>query len=139
MTTRRTDRRGLALVPALVCLTLVTVLCGSLFRQSHSRRMLLRTEEARAQADWLAESGLARAVAKLRADPEYKGETWEVSPEVLPRHEPGRVRIAVEGVANSSQRHLKIEADFPSAGDRRSRRTRTRTISLGPDKPGGSS
>jgi type II secretory pathway component PulK len=139
MTTRRANRRGLALIPAMVCLTVVTLLGASLFRQSHTHRMLTRVEEARAQADWLAESGLARAVAKLRADPDYRGETWEVSAETLPRHEPGRVRIAVERPANSAGRLVRIEADYPAAGDRRSRRTRTRTISLATEKPGGPS
>ena len=139
MMTHRAHRRGLALIPALVCLTLVTLLCGSIFRQSHSRRMLLRAEETRAQAELLAESGLARAVAKLRTDPEYTGETWAIPAEVLPRHEPGRVRIAVKRSEKSAERLVRIEADFPSTGDRRSRRTRIRTISLAPEKPGGPS
>jgi hypothetical protein len=139
MTTRHVSGRGIALIPALLCLVLVTLLGGSLFRQAHTHRTLLRSEEARAQADWLAESGMARAVARLRADPDYQGETWDVPAEQLPRHEPGRVRIAVERLANGSDRLVRIEADFPSAGERRSRRTRTRTIPTGSDKPGGSS
>ncbi len=75
---RRPPRQGVALIPALVCLVLVGMLCALALRTTHTQRVVGIAEHRRLQAEWLAESGLARAAARLAADPSYKGETWDV-------------------------------------------------------------
>jgi hypothetical protein len=141
MTPRRPDRRGLAIIPALVCLLLVTLLSGLLLRQVTTRRATARSEERRMQAEWLAESGLARASARMAAEHGYRGETWEVAPEALGGGA-GVVRITVdagdrEGRSARDRFLIRVEADYPRDDVRRARASKTLTIDLGPETPGG--
>jgi Tfp pilus assembly protein PilX len=130
-------RRGLSIVPALACLVVVILFCGVLIRQVTTHRALVRSEEQRLQADWLAESGLARASARLAADRAYKGETWEIAAADLGGLA-GTVRIEVGDVAGqAARRRVRVEADFPRDGDRRARSSKTLTVDLGPERPGG--
>ncbi len=70
-------RSGFVIVVILVCVVLMTLLFGSLLKASLSWRRQMRTEEKRVQVEWLADSGLARAVAKMDSDPAYDGEEWK--------------------------------------------------------------
>jgi hypothetical protein len=138
MRPKRPRRAGLAIIPALVCIVLVTLLCGSLLKQALTVRNLVRTEERRMQAEWLAESGLGRARARLEADPRYQGETWDVPAESLGGRATGVVRITVEPVENQSgRRRLRVEADYPRGEETRARQTKTLTVDFRPDTPGG--
>jgi hypothetical protein len=75
----RRARRGVVLILALLCLAVLAVVQGSLVKSLVAQRRLLREQAQRHQARWLAESGLERAVWRLRSDPAYRGETWELS------------------------------------------------------------
>jgi len=133
----RTPRRGLALVPALACLVVVILFCGLLVRQVALHRAVVRDEEQRVQADWLAESALARASARLAADRGYTGETWDIAAADL-GGQAGIVRIKVETVANqAARRRVRVEADFPRDAELRARASKTLTVDLGPERPGG--
>ena len=109
---RRPTARGLAIVPALVCLVLVTMLCAAMLKLAHAQRGATRDEERRMQAEWLAESGAARASARLAADAGYRGETWDVPAAALggPRRGPrddrrrGRRRTGPGAAASGSRR-----------------------------------
>lgn len=132
-------RRGLSLVPALACLVVVVLFCVLLVRQVSNHRAVVRLEERRVQAEWLAESGLARAAARLGAEPGYAGETWELAPADL-GGQPGLVRITVEPVdGRADARRVRVEADFPRDGTPRARAGKTLTVNLGPEpkRPGG--
>jgi hypothetical protein len=127
---RRPARKGLAIVPALVCLLLVTLLCAALLKQSRTRRDSSRDEQRRMQAEWLAESGAERAAARLSVDPEYRGETWEIPAGSL-GGDPGRVTIAVEAVKDRpGRRSVRVEADYPPGREHRARHTQRRTVEL---------
>ena len=137
--TKRTQRRGLAIIPVLVTLVLVTLYTGILMRQVANRRSTYREEERRMQAEWLAESGLARASARLDADRHYKGETWEI-----PAGELGGldavVRITVEPVNDwPARRRVRVESDYPRGDVPRARMSKTLTFELKPETPGESS
>lgn len=134
----RARRRGLALVPALACLVVVILFCGVLVRQVATHRALVRDEERRVQVEWLAESALARASARLTADRGgYKGETWNIAAADL-GGQAGVVRITVETVANqAARRRVRVQADFPRDAELRARATKTLTVDLGPERPGG--
>jgi hypothetical protein len=142
MTVRRPNRRGLVIIPALVCLVLVTLLCGVLLRQASLGRMAAHGEERRMQAEWLAESGLARASARLAADRGYRGETWGIPPDALGGRA-GVVRIAVEPLEDTKtvrrRARVRAEADYPRGDDRRARLSKTLIIDLGTEPPGGPS
>ena len=78
------------------------------------RRSILRDEERRAQADWLAESALARASARLAVDPGYVGETWRIEPAELLDVGAADVSIAIGPVENEPRRRrVRVEAECP--------------------------
>jgi type II secretory pathway component PulK len=128
------------IIPALVCIVLVALLCSVLLKQAHIQRGLVRTEQRRSQAEWLAESGLARAVARLAADRNYKGETWEIPAQALGGDWDGVVRINVETVENQpARRRVSVEADYPSVEEPRARQRKHLIVNLGPENSGGPS
>jgi type II secretory pathway component PulK len=85
------------------------------------------------QAQWLAESGLARAVDRLRADTKYSGELWKIPSDVFPSREGGSVRIEIQPVPEQSlRRRVRVQADFPDQAVRRARHSRELVVTLRP-------
>jgi type II secretory pathway component PulK len=126
---RKHNRRGSALLIALVCLIVITIVSGTLLRQGIQARGQLRAEERRLQARWLAESGLERAAARLADDAGYTGETWTISADALADPWPGQVTIAVAPVAGHPARRLvTVRADYPSGATLRARHSAQATI-----------
>jgi hypothetical protein len=120
-------------VAALVCLLVMTLICASLLRTIQAQRALVRNEERRLQADWLAESGLERAYARLAIDPAYAGETWTVPGDQIGGTDAGAVTIRVaprpeKGSIN--QRIVNVQADYPSDPLRRARARRQATVDV---------
>jgi Tfp pilus assembly protein PilX len=127
--------RGMISVAALVCLLVMTLICGSLLRTIQTQRALVRSEERRLQADWLAESGLERAYARLANDPAYRGETWTLSPDQMGGTDAGSVAISVAArseEAGVSQRLVNVQADYPGDPPRRVRARRQATVAVVP-------
>jgi Tfp pilus assembly protein PilX len=141
MRRKRADRRGLTLVAALVCLIVVGLICASLLRLAHAQRSQVRGLEHQAQAEWLAESGLDRAVTRLQDDRSYTGEMWSLAPDALGGRYPGVVRIVVSSTNSSTTRTIRVEADYPagSGDEARARQSRTLIVDLGPDSKKGPS
>jgi Tfp pilus assembly protein PilV len=141
--------RGMTVVAVLVCLIIVTLISGAVLKVGLAQRDLARSFERRLQAEWLAESGVERALARLAGDRDYTGETWTVSALDLgqnaavtagadkPDSAAAVITIAVERVpANSSRRRVKVQADYPRDPPRRSRHTKQVTIDLEPGQTG---
>ncbi len=123
---RPSPRRGVALVLAVTCLFVLTIVLGSLIRMGVSERRQARAEERLLRAVWLAESGLERAWARLSEMPDYRGETWEILAESLGGDQPAVVTIVAEPVPNAPARRLvRVQANYPSSGSSRARHTRT--------------
>ena len=114
LTKKRSSRRGAVLAALLICLLIVMLVSAALVRGLVVQHRLVRSESQRLQAMWLAESALDRAVARLRADAAYPGETWSVS-RGQPAEEPSGVAVirvaAVEGAAD--KRSITVEARWP--------------------------
>lgn len=72
-------RRGAAIVAAMVTLALVTLIAAALVNMMVATHRQSQRYANELQAQWLAEAALDRAVAQLRAEPEYEGETWTPS------------------------------------------------------------
>ena len=126
-------RRGIVLIALMIFLAVATMLVLSWLKIAGLERRQLRSLQERAQAEWLAESALERAAARLSADPEYTGETWKLTPDELSGRDEAEVLIRVEPVADESQnREIVVRADYPVAADRRHRRTKTLTIDVTP-------
>jgi Tfp pilus assembly protein PilX len=143
--------RGMTVVAVLVCLIIVTLISGAVLKVNVAQRELARSQERRLQAEWLAESGAQRAVARLARDHDYAGETWSLSAHDLGRSEraptdplPGKaetaeaqVKIIVDRVPDSTnRRRVRIRADYPLDMRGRSRHSKEIMIDLEPTQAG---
>jgi hypothetical protein len=141
----------LTTVAVLVCLIVITLIGAALLKVSVAQRQLSKALERRLQAEWLAESGLDRALARLAADASYSGETWPIHARDLslpdsagsgeasaPVSAPaGMITISVERVPDkANRRRIRVRADFPLDPPRRSRHSQQILIDLQPDKAG---
>jgi Tfp pilus assembly protein PilV len=135
---RHSDRRrGLVMFAVLVCLVLIAMISGVLLKVAAAQRETLRIEERRLQAEWLVESGLERAVARLSQSADYKGETWELSADDLGGPAPGLVKIEVKTIESQpTRRRVRVQADYPRGADRRARQSKELTVGISPPNPG---
>jgi Tfp pilus assembly protein PilV len=147
----RQPRRGLTVIAVLVCLLVMMTLGAALLRVALQERDSNRDQERRLQAEWLVESGLERARARLAADAGYAGETWSLSAADLglaearaaagapekSDHAPGVVTISVDRPAGAIGRlRVRVQADYPRDGPHPSRHSQERFIDLEPQKTG---
>jgi hypothetical protein len=79
----------------LVCVAIATSLVAATLQSALRARHELRLQCQLRQTELLLTAGLERAVARLRTDAAYRGETWELDPATLPGLPPGRVRIKI--------------------------------------------
>lgn len=107
-------RRGAVLLVGLLALLIVSALSAALLKRVMLQRQEIQQAEWKLQADWLAESGLGRGVARRTSDPGYPGETWEIPAAMLDGFHSGRVTIAVTSDEKAKDR-MTIEAlaDYP--------------------------
>jgi len=144
-------RRALTTVVVLVCLIVITLIGAALLKVGLAQRNQVRSQEHRLQAEWLAESGLDRAVARLAADANYPGEEWPILAldlSVPAGPAPGRpaggsaqpaamITITVDRVReNGNGRRIRVQADYPLDPPARSRHTKQMLIDLEPEKAG---
>ena len=102
------------MIVAMVCLVLASTLLGTLLRMAWIGRTQAKIEAAALQAEWLAESGLERAAAKLADDANYAGETWNVAAEDLDTRHAGQVEIQVAPSQQSGQKSIQVTAQYPA-------------------------
>jgi Tfp pilus assembly protein PilX len=140
-------RRGTVLVMALACLVILGVLQVLLVQAAVARRRLSHEQAFRHQARWLAEAGIERAAARLAAEADYRGETWQVSAEELPpsgqrASEPASVEIEVQSATaataatdqrsddRANERMVRVRAAYPRDLPRRVVYEKQITVSL---------
>jgi Tfp pilus assembly protein PilX len=143
--------RGMTVVAVLVCLIIVTLVTSAVLKVGLAQRELARVQERRLQAEWLAQSGIERALARLDDDRAYAGESWSIGASELGLSEraPASARadqessaaavvlIAVERVpGDSGRRRVRAQADYPRDPHRRSRHTQEIMIELKPSQRG---
>lgn len=127
---RSRPRRGMLAIAVLLCLMILTLIAGALLRVGAAQREEVRARERRLQAEWLAEAGLRRALARLASDPGYSGETWNIEARELDAADAATVTIAVERPAGEPKRRtIRARADYPRDPPRRARYTRQMTFS----------
>jgi hypothetical protein len=128
-------RRGAFTVVVLVCLLVSAMVLGSLLKMAWLHDGQLRRVQMRLQANWLAESGLDRAAARLAVDPAYTGETWTIDALRLGGPDKAAVVIRVEQDESQSQRRKVVaEAAYPAEARQQARLTRHMTITLAQEK-----
>lgn len=111
------------MVAALVCLAIVTLILLSVFKSSMSQRRQIRLEQRQIQAELLAESGLERAVAKLKNNDSYAGENWIINANQLDTRNAGLVKITV--VKQDDRHSVTVAAMFPKESRTQNRATRS--------------
>jgi type II secretory pathway component PulK len=107
-------KRGMILLLVLACLAIAGVLFAIGVRVAFSAHHVARMSQWNLQAQWLAESGLERAVAQLAADADYSGETWNIPAQDLGGADAGTVKIEVKPApAGGKGRLVKVDAAIP--------------------------
>ncbi len=124
------QRSGAFLIVAMICLVLTTGLLGMLLKMAVLSRKAARMEAAALQAEWLAESALDRAAAKLKGDAGYQGETWNITKEDLGGPYAGAVKIAVKPSEATPEREVEVIARFPLEGSNTVKRTKRLAIAV---------
>jgi hypothetical protein len=120
---------------ALACLSVIAMIVAGLIRLAAARADRLDAAARLSQADWLVEAGLERSSIRLRSDPSYDGEAWEVPAEALGGRS-GLVVIAVEPgdeAHPTSAQTVRIRADYPSDGDPSHRVRRSKVFQVRPN------
>lgn len=126
-----TNRRGAVVVFALVCLMMAAVMAAVLTRIALLGWKSAQDEGRRVQAEWLVESGLQRAGARLAADPDYSGETWKIPAAALAGRRDAAVLIEVTTPPdNPRQRAVRVRADYPDDPVDRIRKSKQLTLTL---------
>jgi hypothetical protein len=123
----RTRRRrgGLMIVAALVCLLVVTSIVGSMLKSALRARRELHVERDRRQSELLVEAGADRAVARLAAEPGFRGDTWELPAAAIVGHGGGRVMTEVSRSADNQSQQIRVVAEYPLGRDFPIRRSHT--------------
>jgi Tfp pilus assembly protein PilX len=129
-------RRGLTTVAVLALLIVLGLIASTIVALSATYHARSRTRDRASQSEALADAGLDRAFARLAADPEYKGERWEIPAASLglPAAE-GAGPAAVVTIAVESEgeaRTVRVQADHPVEPERRARSSRRVVL---PEKP----
>lgn len=134
-------RRGAVLLMTIVCVAVSLTILAALVNIAHLRYATQKNHQRRAQATCLLESGLERAVARLAADPTYKGETWKIAATefnaaAATDTPPALVRIEIKTVTdNPDKREIHITADYADEPKLSARRSKQTTLTLIPAKP----
>jgi Tfp pilus assembly protein PilX len=117
MDKRHKKRRGAVMIVILACFALAATLFVLLGRMAMAERRASELQLWTVQAQWLAEAGLERAAARLRADAEYGGETWNISAAELGGDKAAKVEIRVESAdddESSDKLLIFVTADYPN-------------------------
>lgn len=145
------SRRALTTIAVLACLIVITLITAVLLKVGLAQRSEVRSREHRLQAEWLAESGLDRALARLATDRSYSGEKWSIDaqglafssspttgqPSGAAAPPAAMVTIVVDRVAQqANRRHIRVQADYGLDPPARSRHTKQVLIELEPAKAG---
>jgi type II secretory pathway component PulK len=97
----RCDRNASILPVALVCLAVASTLMLSALRVGLQARMQLHTAHQVQQTRWLLDAGVRRALASLRKNADYDGETIRLD-ESLIRERSATLTIRVVRLADTS-------------------------------------
>jgi type II secretory pathway component PulK len=127
-------RRGGALVAAMVTLLAVMLVAGAVVRSLLAAHRQARHSQHELQAQWLAESAIARAVAQLALQTDYTGETWQ--PAIIAGggdEQTATVELSVKTPeAAAKTRRVIAIAHYPNHEWRRVTVRREYTLSLAP-------
>jgi hypothetical protein len=117
------DRRGVALITALVCLAIVMALIANMLVGALQISRQMRVERDRRQCELLLQAGLDRAVLRLSAAEPYQGEVFDLRAADIIQRGDGRVTIEVSREADAPPQ-IHVVAEYPVGSDHSIRRSR---------------
>lgn len=131
--------RGAAIIVVIAFFAIAMTLIGVWVRSALQQQQVVRRWHEKTQARWLAEAGVRRAVARLQADQDYRGERWLVAAEQLGGPFPAEIEIDVEltdGDDARAARDRKIVAlaRFPAGDLARAQATKAVDYRLSPTR-----
>ena len=126
---RRAQRTGTMIICVLACLVIVTALAASMLKSALSGRKAVRQELQLSQTEFLLEAGIQRAVQKFNDDPEYTGEAWQLTKEVIPNCDSAVVEIAVSPATDDQPAQIEVIAQIPADAPQSVRRSYTFPLS----------
>jgi type II secretory pathway component PulK len=122
-------QRGVILALVLACLFVAIVLSANLGVTAARGHRRLQRQALEAQAAWVAESAVSRALAQWRRNPEYEGETWSLAADEFDGQRSAEAVITVAADPQDPQlRRIHVEAQYPA--DPIDRVTVTRTVAV---------
>jgi type II secretory pathway pseudopilin PulG len=110
----------------------VMSIMGSVIRSLLMEMRQSRQAAIELQSHWLAEAAVARAAVRLKANPEYKGESWKVEFSLAASNSDDRSGVAdirVERGDEGQPTRVSVEAKYPDDPRRRARTERVLLIS----------
>lgn len=129
---RKRGRRGSAIIPVLICFVLILLICAGLLKIGLAQRGQNKAEERALQTEWLVESGIERAAAKLASSADYTGETWTITPAEMDGAWAGIVIITVARAKDKpTTRQVTVAAEYPNGVELRNRQHKTVLVEAG--------
>jgi Tfp pilus assembly protein PilV len=117
-----------------VTLLVITSIMGSIMHALLTELRQTRQTAIQVQTQWLADAAVERAAARLSADTNYAGESWQVD---LPgsnsaTESRGTVEITIERGDNEKSTRIVVHANYPD--DSRRRVSAQRAVSVSTPK-----
>ena len=107
-------RTGAILAMVLACILVAGMLGLALIETVLANHRQMHVVGRQQQSFWLAEAGIQRAVRQLAGSPDYRGEKWEIAPDVLTPPQAALVTIEVgKPAASAEMREVRVEVRFP--------------------------
>ena len=115
----------------LIGLAVATMIFLSVLKLIAVQRQSVELQTRQIQAGWLAESAVQRAAARLSAEANYRGETWNISAQDIGGRDGATIAIRVDDVPGKSDRRtVHVEADYPDDPYQRARQSREVIVSV---------
>lgn len=124
----KSPRRGTILIVALLCLLVIMSLLGTMLLAALQSTRQLHAERDLRQCELLLQAGVERALTQLAEQPDYQGETRELTAAEIINQGTGRITIAVTPATADAPPQLQVAAEYPAESEIAVRRSRTLSI-----------
>lgn len=123
----RNERRGAVLVAVVVCLAVALAMITAMAACMMLTQRQVRRQAVADQSHFLCEAAAERAFEKIKDDPKFEDDVWEIPASELGDRGAAKVTVHVES-APDGKRTLEIATHFPVGSNLEMETTRTITI-----------
>ncbi|TWU28053.1 hypothetical protein [Bythopirellula polymerisocia] len=122
----RSGCQGAILICVLACLVIITSMVTATIRSALRSHLEVRQQRNLRQAELILEAGILRARQQVLADPDYKGEVWQLAVDTIPGTDSATIEIATQPAVEARQ--INVTARLGEDSHRRIQRTYTFTF-----------